>query len=130
MIRRMYDWIYIITPDGEKQFVSPNYIERILRIDELRLDIYNLKEQINKLNSKLNQMEMPYRMEKLVEILFREDVPRTFSYLKSRIPSLQYSDLKILRDARKLETVTSGTHTLYYLPTENEVDDSLEELEE
>jgi hypothetical protein len=92
--------------------VSPEWVQRILGINEL-------KQQVQELKDRVYQLEKPIRQKKIIELLKAEKVVHGKYWIQHRL-SISYWDLEELVEKKVLRRVKHGTNTMYEVVKESE----------
>lgn len=85
--------------------VSPEWVQRVLGINELKQQVQTLKDQVYKL-------ERPIRQNKVIELLKAENRVHGLLWIQRRV-SVGFWDLEELVEKKVLRTVKHGTNTMY-----------------
>jgi len=92
--------------------VSPEWVQRVLGINELKQQVQTLKDRVYKL-------EGPMRREKIIQLLKAENRVHGLLWIQHRL-SISYWDLQELIDKGVLKRVKHGTNTMYEVVRESE----------
>lgn len=90
-----------------------NWIQQKLEICGLKARLNSVEEKNGKLEARLQALEQPIRMQKIVRLLRTQDQGRTERWLENRIPGMYYDDLVQLKQQQQIHSFMKGKTHLY-----------------
>jgi hypothetical protein len=112
--KRKEEWIYIQTPEGKQLIASPDYIKKLLNLEDVNSYLFtSMYRRIQQLEDIVEKLEAPIRREAILELLKDDGKFHTQQWITSRVPRARCYDVRALESEGKLTMKKSGNHVLY-----------------
>lgn len=113
MSKRKKEWIHIQTPENKNLIASPEYIRKLIGVDNW---FGTLNRELSRLEDRIKILERPLKKKKILQLLANREKHNS-TWIENRVPNMSYwlirELLSELVSEGKLQTEKAGTQQMY-----------------